>query len=104
MPVRLTLRLERPPDQPNREFAPAPGATVLRPESVLHQLRLFENRILSDFVGDHVFQLHSVELKDGDHLHQAWCEYLLLLYTEVQALRKRTHVVLSLTPETAFRR
>ena len=39
---------------------------------------LFQNRILDDLLGDHLLQFQPVELKDGDHLHQARGQNLLL--------------------------
>ena len=64
--------------------------------------RFFKNGVLCDFVDDHVFQLQAVELQDRDHLNQARREYLLLVNSQVQPLRKRTHSDFSLTPENAF--
>ena len=39
---------------------------------------LFQDRILDDLLGDHLLQFQPVKLEDGDHLHQARSQNLLL--------------------------
>ena len=38
----------------------------------------FQNRVLDDLLGDHLLQFQPVKLEDGDHLHQARGQNLLL--------------------------
>ena len=49
---------------------------------------LFQNRIFDDFLGDHLLQLQPVELENGDHLHQARGENLLLCDLKLQSGRQ----------------
>ena len=47
-----------------------------------------QNRVLDDLLGDHLLQLQPVELKNGDHLHQAGGQNLLLCDLELQSWRQ----------------
>ena len=38
----------------------------------------FQNRVLDDFLGDHLLKLQPVKLEHGDHLNQAGGQDLLL--------------------------
>jgi hypothetical protein len=63
----------------------------------------FENGVLHELLLDHIGELELVQLKQVHHLHQAWCQKLLLLNLEVQFVFEKSHkrefLLLRLSPE-----